>query len=79
MPMPMMDVWVMRVLVSQRRVPVKMCVGLARWIAGLVRMLMVLVMGVPMLVLQRLVDMFVFVSFGNVQIQSHCHQKPGNY
>jgi hypothetical protein len=65
--MPMMDVRVMRVGMSQPRVLVPMGMRFARRIAWRVFVLVVLVVVVEMFVFQRLMDVLVFVSLGDVQ------------
>jgi hypothetical protein len=65
--MPMMDVRVMWVGMSQPRVSVAMGMRFARRIAWRVLVLVVLVVVVEMCVFQRLMDVLVFVSLGDVQ------------
>jgi hypothetical protein len=65
--MPMMDVRVMRVGMSQPGVLVPMGMRFARRIAWRVFVLVVLVVVVEMFVFQRLMDVLVFVSLGDVQ------------
>ena len=68
--------------VPQRLMP--MPVGMAQAVIALViaisltvmGMLVMGVMGVLMLVLQRLVDVFVGVTLGEVQPEAHGHQRP---
>ena len=64
--MPVMDVGVVRVGMSQPRVSVPMGMRFTRRIARRVLVLVVLVMVMEMFVLQRLMNMQVFVSFGDV-------------
>ena len=56
----------MRMSVPHPRVPVRMGVWLAAWIAGQVLMLMTRIMDVRMTVLHGLVLMFVLVVLGQV-------------
>ena len=64
-PVPVMQIGVMRVLVYQRRVPVWMTVRLAQRVSRLMRVPMVLVVSVPVLVFQCLVDVLVLVPLGH--------------
>ena len=59
----MMRIRVMRVLVGHRQVPMPMAVGFAYRIVQSVRMLMMGIMNVPVLMVDDLVLMFVFVRF----------------
>jgi len=59
----MMRIRVMRVLVGYRQVPMPMAVGFAYRIVQSVRMLMMGIMNVPVLMVDDLVLMFVFVRF----------------
>lgn len=61
-------------LVPQRRVAVPMSVGLARRIVRPMGVPVVLVMDVPVLVLERLVDVFVVVLLREVQIDAQGHE-----
>ena len=65
--MPVMNVGVMRVGMSQPRVSVPMGMRHGRRIARRVLMLVVLVVVVEMCVFQRLMDVLMFVSLGDVQ------------
>ena len=78
MPVPVMQVGIMRMPVLDRKMTVPMCVGLASGIAGGVDMLVVRIMGMPMLVLDGLVLMLVLVlvRFREVQIEADRHQHP---
>ena len=69
-----MDVGVMRVCVCQPRVLMAVGVRFARRIAGSVLVLVVLVVVVKVLVLDRLVNVPMFVAFGNVQPNAHEHE-----
>ena len=64
--MPVMKVRVMRVAMFQPRVAMPVSMRFARRIGGRVLVLVVLVVVVEMFVLQRLMNMQVFVSFGDV-------------
>jgi hypothetical protein len=77
MLMPMMQIREMRVRVHQPAVPVAMRVGFARWIAGAVVVPVVLVVDVAVFVLQRVVDVFVFVAFGDVEKDAGGHEERG--
>jgi hypothetical protein len=72
--MPVMDVGVMRVGMFQPRVSVAMGVRFARRIAWRVLVLVVLVVVVAMFVFQRLMDVLVFVSLGDVQPDADEHE-----
>jgi hypothetical protein len=72
--MPVMDVGVMRVGMSQPRVSVPMGMRFARRIAWRVLVLVVLVVVVEMFVFQRLMDVLVFVSLGDVQPDAEEHE-----
>ena len=65
--MPMMDVRVMRVGMSQPRVSVPVGMRFARRIAWRVLVPVVLVVVVEMFVFQRLMDVLVFVSLSDMQ------------
>jgi hypothetical protein len=65
--MPMMDVRVMRVGMCKPRVSVAMGMRFARRIAWRVLVLVVLVVVMEMFVFQRLMNVLVFVSLGDVQ------------
>ena len=73
--MPVMDVGVMRVGMSQPRVSVPMGMRFARGgRRGRVLVLVVLVVVVEMFVFQRLMDVLVFVSLGDVQPDAEEHE-----
>ena len=65
--MPVMNVWVMRMRMYQTRVLVATGMRFARRIAWRVLVLVVLVVVVEMCLFQRLMDVLVFVSLGDVQ------------
>ena len=75
-PVPMMQIRIMRVLVPDRKMVVPMSMRLASGIAGRMHMLMVGIMEMPMLVLHSLMFMLVFVCFREVQIETARHQGP---
>lgn len=66
MTVPVMDVRKMRVAVHHRLMVMKVAVRLARWIIGIVHMLVVLIVHVQMFVLHSLVLVFVRMPFGEV-------------
>ena len=70
----MMDVRVMWVGMSQPRVSVPMGMRFARRIAWRVLVLVVLVVVVEMFAFQRLMDVLVFVSLGDVQPDADEHE-----
>ena len=63
----MIDVWVVRMGVDQPLVLVAMSMRFAGRVVGRMFVLVMLVMNVKMSVFQRLVNMTVFVPFGNVE------------
>ena len=73
MLMPVMNVWVMRMGMSQPRVLVAMGMRFASRIVKRMRVLMMLVVVVEMFVFHRVVDVLVFVSFGDVQPNADQH------
>src|SRR5215469_16389758 len=81
--MAVMQVGIVRVLVHKALVPVPVAVRLFGGIAWAMRMLMVGVMDVPVLVVERLMHMPVFVPFGEMQVNTDRHeggcanQRPG--
>jgi hypothetical protein len=72
-PVPVMQVGVVRVLVADWQVPVPMGVRFADRIGGAMGVLVVGVVDVAVLVFQRFVFMLVFVGFRQVQIHSEAH------
>ena len=66
MPMPVMDVWVVWVRVSQFIVAVLMSMRLARRISRGMGVLVMLIVRVQVLVLKRLVAMLVLVVLGEM-------------
>jgi hypothetical protein len=64
--MPVMDVGIMRMRMYQTRVSVAMGMRFARRIVGRMLVLVVLVVVMEMFVFQRLMDVLVFVSLGDV-------------
>lgn len=77
MPVQMVHVRHMGMTVLHPRVPVRVGVGLARWVVGQVLMLMVGIVHVRVAVLQGLVLMFVLVVFGQMQPDANPHQQTG--
>lgn len=69
-----MNVRIMRVRVHERFMPVRMCMWLARWVAGRVRMLMVRIVPVKVLVFRRLMPVFVLMLFRQVQPHARPHE-----
>ena len=67
MPVPMVRIGVMRMPVRQGRVTMPVAVRLVRRIVGVVRVLVMVVMGMAMLVHHRLVPVLMLVAFGQVQ------------
>ena len=77
MPMPVMNVRVVRMLVRQHLMPVGMRVRLSGVPGKGMRVLVVLVMRMPVAVLQRLMTVFVFMPLANVQPDADGHQRSG--
>jgi hypothetical protein len=73
-PMSVMEVRVMRMLVSHWHVPVPVAMGFTRLIVRAMRVLVVGIMSMPMLVLDRIVLVFMLMRFGQVQIKADRHQ-----
>ena len=61
MPVSVMQVRIVRVLVSHWRVMVPMCVRFTGWISGAMSVLVMLIVNVAMIMVQRLVLMLVHV------------------
>jgi hypothetical protein len=77
MPMPMMDVRVVRMAVQQRLVAMLVGMRLFAVPAGLVRVPMVRVVNVRVIVSERFVQMLVFVPLGQMQPDAERHQGCG--
>ena len=75
--MPMVKVWVMHMLVLQRLVPMPMRVRLGY--SAVVRMLMVGIVHVAVLVFHRLMNVFVVMALGKMQIQAETHESRRKY
>lgn len=67
MPVPMMQVRVVRVPMHQADVPVPMSVRLTERVSRTMIVPVMLVVTMPVLMLHRLVKVFVLVSLGQVQ------------
>src|SRR5215469_8076123 len=72
--MAVMQVGIVRVLVYKALVPVPVAVRLFGGIARAMRVLMVGVMDVPVLVVERLMYMPVFVPLGEMQVNADRHE-----
>jgi hypothetical protein len=70
------DVRVVRMLVHQRGVFVRMGVRLAQWVGGSMGMLVMLVVCVPMRVRQGLVRVLVQVALAQMKPEPKCHEAP---
>ena len=70
MGMAVMQIGIMRVLVDERQVAMAMRVRLAHRVARPMRVLVVRVMGVAVLVLERLMPMLVLMRLGKMQIEA---------
>ena len=73
MPMPMMDVWEMRVPVRDSHVQVGARMGLNSVPCKIVHVLMVLVMGMGVRVFDVFVGMRMFVPFAEMQPNTEPH------
>lgn len=74
--MPVMEIGVVRVPMDEWLMPVPMTVGLADRDVRPMRVLMMLVMGMPVLMLHRFVPMLMLVAFRQVQPEANRHQTP---
>src|SRR4051794_1940500 len=74
MRMPMMQVWIVRMLVHHRRVPVTMRMRLGRRGVWPVGMLVMFIVEVPMLMHHLGVPVLMLMLFGDVQINAQRHQ-----
>ena len=79
MPVPMMQVGIVRVPMNQADVPVAVGVRFAGRHAGCVGVLVVRVVDVGMLVFHRLVHVRVVVTFRQVQPKAEAHQAAGDH
>jgi hypothetical protein len=73
MVMPVVQIRIVRVFVSERRMAMPMCVGFAGWVTQAVLVLVMGVVNVAMLVLDGFVLMLMCVHFRQMQIQSNAH------
>ena len=74
MLVPVMDIRIVRMRVSERRMDVQVSVRFGAIPIGFMAMLVVGVVNVRMRVLQALVQMQMLVHFGQVQPHAPCHQ-----
>jgi hypothetical protein len=74
----MMQIGVMGMSVHRLGMPVPMRMRLARRVARTMIVLVVLVVTVPVLVLHEVVEVFVFVLFGQVQPKAETHETAGD-
>ena len=63
---PMMQVWIVRMLVGHQLMPMRMAVRLARWLAWVMLVLMMLVRNMAMSVLHRLIGMDMGMTLGEM-------------
>ena len=77
MHVAMVDVGVVGMRVRQNVVTVGMAVRFAGRILRSMPVLMVCVVRVQVVVLDRLMDMFMLVTFGQMQPNSRCHESNG--
>jgi len=75
MLMPVVQVGIMRVLVDETAMLVRMTVRFAARIGRRMRVLMMLVVNMPVLVKERFVHMLVLVLFGKMQIHACRHER----
>ena len=73
--MPVMEVGIMRVLVDETAMLVRMAVRFAVWIGWPMRVPMMLVANMPVLVKKRFVHMLVLVLFGKMHIHTRRHER----
>ncbi|HJT07276.1 MAG TPA: hypothetical protein VJ747_10135 [Stellaceae bacterium] len=73
--MPVMDVWVVRVPVDDRGVPMDMDVRLAGRVAGRMPVAVMLVVHVRMLMHHAFVGMLMLVMFHEMQVEADAHQE----
>lgn len=73
MPVRVMHVGEMRMLVSQRGMPMPMRVRFPRRVVGTVVMLVVFVVTVGVFVIHRLMGVHVFVALRQVQVDAQAH------
>ena len=71
----MMEVGIVTVFVAQRRMDVPMDVRLAGRVVGRMGVAMMRVVGMPMLVLHRLVQMLVIVPLDQMQCDTDAHEE----
>ena len=72
--MRVVKVGIVRMAMPQGRVPMPVAVGLARWVAGIVRMLVMFVVPVQVFMRQRLMEMLVLVVLRQMKPDAHGHQ-----
>ena len=77
MIVPVVDVGVVSVRVPQGFVPVRVAVRLPRWIGRVVFVSVVHIVDVEVLVLQRFVNVLVFVPFGQMETDAQSHERSG--
>ena len=75
MAMPVMQIGIVRVLVNETAMLVRMAVRFAVRIRRRMRMPMIRVVEMPMLVKERFVHMLVLVFFGKMQIHARRHER----
>lgn len=78
MTMTMMQVRIMRVGVGQRNVFVAVGVRFASRVAGCVRVLMMFVVNMTMIVIERVMDVIMFVPFDQMQADADSHEDRGS-
>ncbi len=73
-PMPMMQIRIVRVLVPHRRVMMPVSMGFAGGISSAMSVLVMRVVDVIVFVVHRRVSVLMFVAFGEVQPDADAHQ-----
>src|SRR5579884_1320287 len=74
MPVPVMEVGIMRVRMDQRLVPMPMAVRFSGRVCGAVRVLVMFVMIMEMFVLHRFMPVRMLMALRQMQPNTHCHQ-----
>ena len=78
MPVPVVNIGIMRVDVRQFLMPMRVGVRFTWWIAGGMNVLVMRLVRVPMVVHQRFMAMLVRVPLGQVQPNSGGHKQGGD-
>jgi hypothetical protein len=73
MPVPMMQVRIVRVFVAHWRVSMPVRMGLAKRIVRPMDVLVVLIVGMTVFVIKGLVGVLVLVAFGKMKVHAYAH------